>query len=148
MLLPIVVSVVGDERAYSVEEIRRKHPRAYARWTPEEDVRLLARYENLIAKTNYWRVVNRLAREFGRRRGGIRTRLIKLGIDVPTLRPRIPDLIRQEVWVRDAGMCVDCGSRESLQFDHIIPISRGGATSTENVELRCASCNVLKADLI
>jgi hypothetical protein len=56
-------------------------------------------------------------------------------------RERIPQRVRHEVWRRDRGACVDCGSREHLEFDHIIPVSRGGATTVRNLELRCARCN-------
>ena len=33
------------------------------------------------------------------------------------------------------------GSRERLEFDHIIPVSEGGLNSARNMELRCESCN-------
>jgi len=53
----------------------------------------------------------------------------------------IPERVRHEVWRRDGGSCVDCGSRERLEFDHIIPVSRGGSNTTRNIELRCEACN-------
>jgi hypothetical protein len=58
-------------------------------------------------------------------------------------RPRepIPEAVRHEVWRRDQGRCVDCGSRSSLEFDHIIPWSEGGSNTARNLELRCESCN-------
>src|SRR5438477_2058462 len=49
------------------------------------------------------------------------------------------------VWNRDEGQCRHCGSREDLQFDHIIPRSRGGAGRASNVELLCGKCNRRKA---
>lgn len=58
-----------------------------------------------------------------------------------TPRERIAERVRHEVWRRDQGRCVDCGSRERLEYDHIIPISRGGSNTARNVELRCESCN-------
>jgi 5-methylcytosine-specific restriction endonuclease McrA len=36
---------------------------------------------------------------------------------------------------------VDCGSRERLEYDHIIPVSKGGSNTARNIELRCESCN-------
>ena len=46
-------------------------------------------------------------------------------------RVSIPEAVRHEVWRRDEGECVDCGSRERLEFDHIIPLSKGGRTPLE-----------------
>jgi HNH endonuclease len=56
-------------------------------------------------------------------------------------RKPIPERVRHEVWRRDEGSCVDCGSREFLEFDHIVPVSRGGSNSVRNIELRCEGCN-------
>jgi hypothetical protein len=56
-------------------------------------------------------------------------------------RPSISVEVRREVWNRDAGQCVDCGSREFLEYDHIIPISKGGSNTPRNLELRCERCN-------
>lgn len=56
--------------------------------------------------------------------------------------------VRREVWRRDEGRCVDCGSRENLEFDHIIPFSRGGSNTARNIELRCERCNRAKAAAI
>lgn len=64
--------------------------------------------------------------------------------DADERRPSISEAVRNEVWRKDAGRCVDCGSRENLHFDHIIPWSRGGASTARNLELRCESCNLRK----
>ena len=63
-------------------------------------------------------------------------------------RKPIPESVRAEVWRRDEGQCVDCGSRERLEFDHIIPVSRGGSNTARNIELRCEACNRAKSDTI
>jgi len=56
-------------------------------------------------------------------------------------RPRIPERVRIEVWRRDEGKCVKCGSREKLEYDHIIPLSKGGSNTARNIELLCEKCN-------
>lgn len=56
-------------------------------------------------------------------------------------REPIPERVRHEVWRRDSGACVDCGSRERLEFDHIVPVTNGGSNTARNIELRCESCN-------
>jgi len=44
--------------------------------------------------------------------------------------------------VEGAGTkCVYCGSTETLEWDHIIPISRGGPDTPDNLVRACASCN-------
>ena len=60
-------------------------------------------------------------------------------------RTAIPEAVRHEVWRRDQGRCVDCGSRERLEFDHIIPVSAGGSNTARNITLRCEPCNRTKA---
>ena len=57
---------------------------------------------------------------------------------------RVPREIRLAVWQRDGGRCRDCGSDFDLQYDHIIPFSLGGATSTKNLQLLCGDCNRAK----
>jgi HNH endonuclease len=64
--------------------------------------------------------------------------------DAAERRPSIPEAVRNEVWRRDGGRCVDCGSRENLHFDHIVPWSRGGSNTARNLELRCETCNLRK----
>ena len=65
-----------------------------------------------------------------------------------TQRKSISKQIRSEVWRRDGAECVQCGSKEQLQFDHIIPVSKGGATTTENLQLLCQACNAKKSNRI
>ncbi len=50
-------------------------------------------------------------------------------------REPIPESARLFVWQRDQGQCVKCGSRERLEFDHIIPLAAGGGSSERNLQL-------------
>jgi hypothetical protein len=66
-----------------------------------------------------------------------------------TVEPRriIPTHVKVEVYKRDAGRCVVCGSATDLHFDHILPYSKGGSSDTAaNVQLLCASHNLAKSD--
>ena len=63
-------------------------------------------------------------------------------------RPPIPREIVDAVYRRDGGRCVYCGSTENLQIDHIIPFSKGGATTLENLQLLCRKCNIEKSNKI
>jgi HNH endonuclease len=59
-------------------------------------------------------------------------------------RDRIPDSVRLFVWQRDQGKCTKCGSATKLEFDHIIPIIKGGSNTERNVQLLCEQCNRAK----
>jgi hypothetical protein len=60
----------------------------------------------------------------------------------------IPPEVKIYVWQRDQGKCVECGSKEKLEYDHIIPISKGGSNTKRNVQLLCQPCNRKKAAAI
>lgn len=57
--------------------------------------------------------------------------------------------VKKEVWIRDGGKCVLCGSNKNLHFDHDLPFSKGGTSLTaKNVRLLCMKCNLSKSDKI
>lgn len=86
-----------------------------------------------------------LKRVFERRGARVKIERVATGRGGSGTRQPLPESVRREVWRRDEGKCVDCGSRERLEFDHIIPLSKGGSNTTRNIELRCESCNRQKA---
>ncbi len=65
----------------------------------------------------------------------------------PTRTPITTELQRA-VFERDGGRCVECGGNFNLQYDHILPVAHGGATTLENLQLLCADCNRRKSDSI
>ena len=54
-------------------------------------------------------------------------------------------LTRKAVFARDGGRCVYCGAA-ATSLDHVIPKSRGGPHTWDNVVSACARCNHTKAD--
>ena len=56
-------------------------------------------------------------------------------------------LTRRNVFHRDGHSCQYCGCRDKqLSIDHVIPRSRGGDDTWENVTAACLSCNVRKGN--
>ena len=83
-------------------------------------------------------------------RRAIRRKIIKEEFLGATQSPRepIPEEVQHEVWRRDSGKCVKCGSQEKLEFDHIIPVSKGGSNTARNIQILCEKCNREKSDNI
>jgi 5-methylcytosine-specific restriction endonuclease McrA len=61
----------------------------------------------------------------------------------------IPTSVKVEVWSRDKGQCVICGSKENLHYDHELPYSKGGTSLTAaNVRILCMKHNLNKSNKI
>lgn len=65
-------------------------------------------------------------------------------------RAKVSNELRQEIFERDGYTCVNCGSteKESLEIDHIQPISKGGKTEPGNLQTLCRNCNIRKGNNI
>lgn len=50
-------------------------------------------------------------------------------------------ITRRAVFARDDWTCQYCGSRSNLTVDHVVPRSKGGSSSWENIVASCAPCN-------
>ena len=71
---------------------------------------------------------------------------IEVSFEEPKQRSRrISQRVKDQVWNRDGGKCVECGTNEDLEFDHIIPHSKGGANTYRNIQLLCEHCNRTKS---
>jgi len=80
----------------------------------------------------------------------------------PVRRPRptrsarhVPAQVGRAVWERDGGQCTftsddghRCASTRRLQYDHIVPVARGGESTADNVRLRCSTHNQHEADRV
>src|SRR5437763_4230441 len=54
---------------------------------------------------------------------------------------------RLNIYARDRNTCQYCGrtpARAELNLDHVVPRSRGGMTTWENVVCSCVGCNLQK----
>ena len=62
----------------------------------------------------------------------------------------IPTALRLQVIDRDNGRCRACGigDRDALQADHIVPESKGGQTSLDNLQSLCGVCNNRKQNTV
>ncbi|WP_373518917.1 DNA translocase FtsK [Pricia sp.] len=63
-------------------------------------------------------------------------------------RAPISQEVLDRVWNRDGGKCVKCGSQEKIEFDHIIPFSKGGSNTYRNLQILCEQCNRQKSNSI
>jgi hypothetical protein len=66
-------------------------------------------------------------------------------------RSSIPQALREAVFRRDAGRCQYCrlaqlGHGATFHVDHIVPRSRGGSTSLNNLALQCPNCSLRKSN--
>lgn len=63
---------------------------------------------------------------------------------------RIPTNIRRQVIERDGYYCVYCDEdlRDAeIHLDHVIPESKGGLTTVDNLQVTCRRCNTAKGTL-
>lgn len=60
----------------------------------------------------------------------------------------ISSRVREHVFFRDQGKCSVCGSAQDLHFDHIIPVSKGGSNTVENIRILCTGCNLKRGNNI
>lgn len=57
---------------------------------------------------------------------------------------KIGNGLRTKVYERDNYTCQECGARKNLTVDHVVPESKGGETTADNLRTLCRSCNSRK----
>ena len=62
------------------------------------------------------------------------------------VRQRLTTKAKEQIYIRDKFECQYCGSKEELEVDHIIPISKGGTNENDNLITACHRCNTSKSD--
>lgn len=48
---------------------------------------------------------------------------------------------RRRILSRDGHQCVQCGSAERLEVDHILNVAQGGRDNLDNLQTLCAACH-------
>jgi 5-methylcytosine-specific restriction endonuclease McrA len=71
---------------------------------------------------------------------------IRLRVGNPERHWKVPPVNRREVLRRDNHTCQYCGSTKHLTLDHVIPRSKGGQHTWDNVVTACEKCNSTKSD--
>ncbi|MCW0489601.1 HNH endonuclease [Riemerella anatipestifer] len=108
---------------------------SYEEWCKEQEIR------NKILKQKKEKDLYRKVKEKMIDEGAIpKTKINK--------REHISQKVKDMVWNRDGGKCVECGSSEKLEFDHIVPFSKGGSNTYRNIQLLCEPCNRKKSNKI
>lgn len=67
-----LIKTAEDQKSYDLDTIRQEHPKAYEKWTDEEDARLVTLFKQ-------GDTILTIARLLQRQSGAIRSRLVKLG---------------------------------------------------------------------
>jgi CRISPR/Cas system Type II protein with McrA/HNH and RuvC-like nuclease domain len=73
----------------------------------------------------------------------VRPLIIRL-LNYVKFRPKGIGVTRKRIFKRDNNTCCYCGSQRNLTIDHIIPKSRGGNNSWDNLVTSCFRCNSKK----
>lgn len=66
------------------------------------------------------------------------------------MKQRIPTNVRRMVIERDGYYCVYCDedlNDKEIHLDHVIPESKGGPTTYDNLQVTCRKCNIAKGTL-
>ena len=107
-------------------------------WSWQEAVRAIFR-GSVVVVSEYERVVRSPTQEFKL------PSVLALKEYIPAASR--PAFTRYNVFLRDRWECQYCGDQfrtQELTFDHVIPRSRGGRTSWDNIVTACRDCNITK----
>ena len=99
------------------------------------------------------RALDQLIVALEKRKHGLHRKPRGLRAKAPCRARHIPADVRAEVYKRDGGVCTfvsddgqRCGCRHALEYDHVIPVAEGGASTVENLRLLCPAHNQLEAE--
>jgi hypothetical protein len=96
--------------------------------------------------TNWRRAVVLILKEKAQVLSGRVIRLLEY-IKLPIKNHGLSKPSRGMIYKRDDHTCQYCGSVKKLTIDHVIPKSRGGEDTWENMVVACSTCNAKKGNI-
>lgn len=117
----------------------------YLKIQPYQTILVLNASYEPINFTNWKRAVVLILKEKAQ---VLSSRVIRLldYIKLPIKRHGLSKPSRSMIYKRDDHTCQYCGATKRLTIDHVIPKSRGGQDTWENMVVACSSCNAKKGD--
>jgi len=113
--------------------------------TPYKPILVLNNSYEPINVTNWKRAIVLLLKEKAQALSNRVIRLVNyIRIPLRKIASSLPS--RAMIYKRDNNRCQYCGATRSLTIDHVIPRSKGGQDTWDNLVLACSSCNVKKSD--
>ena len=113
--------------------------------TPHTQILVLNNSYEPINVTNWKRAVVLLLKEKAQALSSRVIRLVNF-IRIPFAKIIAHTPSRAMIYKRDNNKCQYCGVTRSLTIDHVIPRSRGGGDTWDNLVVACSSCNVKKGN--
>ena len=117
----------------------------YLKIEPNQTILVLNASFEPLQFTNWRRAVVLLMKNKAKALSGRVIRLINY-IKLPYAKISQNRPSRTMIYKRDGHKCQYCGSTKNLTIDHIIPRSRGGEDTWENLVVACMPCNTRKGD--
>lgn len=136
----------GEKRKLQPEKL--EHDREYARQQYWENVEAKREYSKWYSKTFALkcRIAAHRYRKNNRHKGRIRN------LSYATMKKDGGVSLTETQWLLLCAAfgekCLSCEQIKRLTIDHIVPITKGGATDLENAQPLCLSCNASKSNRV
>lgn len=117
----------------------------YLKLEPNQTILVLNSSFEPLTFTNWKRAVVLLMKNKAKALGKRVIRLVNY-IKIPYRKMMQSKPSRSMIYKRDNHKCQYCGSTKNLTIDHIVPRSRGGENTWENMTVACISCNTKKSN--
>ena len=117
----------------------------YSKIEPNKTILVLNSSYEPINFTNWKRAIVLLLKEKAQVLSSRVIRLLEY-VKIPLKKIMEQKPSRSLIYKRDNHTCQYCGSTKKLTIDHVIPRSRGGKDTWENMVIACSSCNTKKGD--